>query len=253
MKYFIKIAIGFAIVMLCGTALALFTFFQGSTTYSGKIVDAETLEPIEGAVVAIAWYSHGGYSLIERLEGAKETLTDKNGEWALKGPIRRIYWVRDSFWHIVSYIKNVAGRIEIVWFKPGYQSRCYFEAYPHKNSKTGEDGIVLKRNGDIYKKFVKEQRTYNTKPFISVNSPEEKLKKLEFSFTYPDEFQAVTPKRIDGILERYTVRGLKKAITWEEILHSTDVKPPGGKTKTPIFYKIRKDDIRQKFKNRGKK
>lgn len=253
MKYFIKIAIGFAIVMLGGTVLALFTFFQGSTTYSGKMVDADTLEPIEGAVVAIAWYSEGGYSLWENLEGAKETLTDKNGEWVLKGPIRRRFWCKDTFWHIVSYIKNVAGRFEIVWFKPGYQEGWYFEAYPHRLSKNGEEGIVLKRKGDIYKKFVKEQPTYNTQPFIPANNPEKKLKYLDFSFTYPDEFQTVTSVTKDGVLERYTVRGLKKAITWNEIRHSTAFNPPGSKRKTPIFHKMIDEAIIQNRKNRGKK
>ncbi len=52
--------------------------------YQGKIVDAETKEPIEGAVVFVDWYElhfFAGSTFID----AQETLTDKNGEFYLSG------------------------------------------------------------------------------------------------------------------------------------------------------------------------
>lgn len=55
--------------------------------YEGRVVDAETLSPIEGAVVVGAWYKvditpAGRYS---RDYDSKEVLTDRNGEFRIEG------------------------------------------------------------------------------------------------------------------------------------------------------------------------
>lgn len=53
--------------------------------FKGKVIDAETKEPIEGAVVVVVYYKHslisgpgGGYTSVVKI---KEALTDKNGEF----------------------------------------------------------------------------------------------------------------------------------------------------------------------------
>ena len=53
--------------------------------FKGKVIDAETKEPIEGAVVVVVYKKHslisgpgGGYSSVIKV---KEILTDKNGEF----------------------------------------------------------------------------------------------------------------------------------------------------------------------------
>ncbi|MDA8241684.1 MAG: carboxypeptidase-like regulatory domain-containing protein [Nitrospiraceae bacterium] len=52
--------------------------------FKGKVIDAETKEPIEGAVVVVIYYKEnfggpgGGYTTVVK---AKETLTDKRGEF----------------------------------------------------------------------------------------------------------------------------------------------------------------------------
>lgn len=60
-------------------------------TYQGKVIDKETLKPIEGAVVVAVW--NKWYMPLVSFEGsetkfkdAKEILTDKNGDWAIVGP-----------------------------------------------------------------------------------------------------------------------------------------------------------------------
>ncbi len=56
-------------------------------TFRGKVIDAETKEPIEGAVVVASWLEETATPTgpSSRLKDVKETLTDKNGEWSLKG------------------------------------------------------------------------------------------------------------------------------------------------------------------------
>jgi len=61
-------------------------------TYIGKVVDAETREPIEGAVVLGTWYtvSHTVAGGVHSYYDARETATDKNGEFSIFGMGLRI-------------------------------------------------------------------------------------------------------------------------------------------------------------------
>ncbi len=56
-------------------------------TYEGRIVDADTGEPIEGAAVLGVWYTEmataGG--TVRTFYEARETLSDRNGEFSIPG------------------------------------------------------------------------------------------------------------------------------------------------------------------------
>lgn len=76
--------------------------------YRGKIVDAETKEPIEGAVIFIEWvklHAFGGSTFID----GQETLTDKNGEFYISG-----IWVFNPW-------KRLTSEAEMTIYKSGYQ------------------------------------------------------------------------------------------------------------------------------------
>jgi hypothetical protein len=69
--------------------LLLAIFAQASDrTYQGKLIDAETKEPIEGAVVVAVWWEQRGFFFgsTERLKDVKEALTDQEGKWSIVGP-----------------------------------------------------------------------------------------------------------------------------------------------------------------------
>ncbi len=79
--------------------------------FRGKVIDAETKEPIEGTVVVAVYEKHvyglgtGGY---QRVVKVKETLTDKNGKF---------------FFPAFSTIINPFSReyyVEFIIYKPGY-------------------------------------------------------------------------------------------------------------------------------------
>jgi len=77
--------------------------YHSDGPYKGRVLDLETGEPIEGAVVAANWY------LTHRFCDAKETVTDKNGEFVLpKGSCF-------SFWPFTEM-----DPAHVVVFKPGY-------------------------------------------------------------------------------------------------------------------------------------
>lgn len=80
-------------------------FYDGP--YKGKVVELETGEPIEGVVVAARWLITT-WVHTERICDAKETVTDKNGEfklpkgWCISHPFAKI------------------DKPSVVVFKPGY-------------------------------------------------------------------------------------------------------------------------------------
>jgi hypothetical protein len=80
--------------------------YHSDGPYKGKVVDLETGKPIEGAVVAGVWVLAFNFT---PFCDAKETVTDKNGEFILpKGSCF-------SFWPLAEM-----DRMGIIVFKPGY-------------------------------------------------------------------------------------------------------------------------------------
>lgn len=118
-------------------ALIAFIFFATvapchASEYSGRIVDADTGEPIEGAVVLICWHSILIHNWYREIFDVKEVLTDKNGLFATDhkpnlNPLRHIYDPPDleifkggykpiiGVWHMDSFkrmnFSAVGGRV----------------------------------------------------------------------------------------------------------------------------------------------
>jgi hypothetical protein len=90
--------------------------------YRGKVIDAETKEPIEGAVVVAVWVRNvfGIVQSNEVFAEAKETLTDKDGEFMIPG----YKWTSIFF-----YFGIQPPRIYI--FKPGYGFFPRYQASPN--------------------------------------------------------------------------------------------------------------------------
>lgn len=100
----IKIVIGLFIGFLLSSCVP---YIHCDGPYRGRVVELETGEPIEGAVVAARWMIVTFINL-EKICDAQETITDKNGEFELpKG------WC----W---SNIFAKMYKPYVVIFKPGY-------------------------------------------------------------------------------------------------------------------------------------
>lgn len=92
-------------------------------TYSGKIIDVDTGEPLEGAVVVAEWSEEtatvtGGAS---QVKDVRETLTDKNGEWKIRGPRGKD---EDNLVILFTFVTGVSitSKPSFIIFKPGYCS-----------------------------------------------------------------------------------------------------------------------------------
>lgn len=94
-------------------------YFSYLFTFQGRIVDAETKEPLEGTVVVATWHEStatitGGST---RFKDVRETLTDKNGKWRIRGS-KGDRFVAQIFAMIpgIYYTKSP----EFIIFKSGY-------------------------------------------------------------------------------------------------------------------------------------
>jgi hypothetical protein len=110
-----------ALILFC-----IFVFFCSSAwaaTFKGKVIDVDTKEPIEGAVVVAKWLQEratiAGPS--SELKDVKEALTDKNGEWVIKGPKGRSGGDITAIFTFLTGIYYTKAP-EFIIFKPGYCS-----------------------------------------------------------------------------------------------------------------------------------
>ncbi|MEM2983221.1 MAG: hypothetical protein QXH17_08680 [Candidatus Bathyarchaeia archaeon] len=91
MKIADKILLFILFALICGCCMYPVRY---DGPYRGKVVDAETGEPIEGVVVLGVWYS-SIFSItgspFEEFYDAMETVTDKNGEYFIEGMGLRLF------------------------------------------------------------------------------------------------------------------------------------------------------------------
>ncbi len=109
------------IVLISFCAFVVFCSSACAATFGGRVIDADTKEPIEGAVVVAKWLEERATITGSgtRLRDVKEALTDKNGEWEIKGPKGRDMGDMLAIFTFVTgaYITNPP---EFIIFKPGY-------------------------------------------------------------------------------------------------------------------------------------
>ncbi len=107
--------------MLSGSAAAGWLIYH-KPEFRGKVIDAETKEPIEGAVVVAIYNAHpiisgpaGGSAYIIKI---KETLTDEKGEFYFP-----------AYTTIIQPL-SIEDVVDFIIYKPGYGSYPGREIYP---------------------------------------------------------------------------------------------------------------------------
>ncbi len=167
------IFIGLIVILLLIVILA----HASDRTYQGKVIDAETKEPIEGAVVVAYWRESKGAFIgtLERLKDVKETLTDRNGKWSIVGP------EGDDG----KIIRPMLSLLAIIWatkspsfvvFKPGYCSwpkGFSIDACKNTIKPEGTGQIMEGKTIELPKLIRREDRLIATMvgPIISVSDP----------------------------------------------------------------------------------
>lgn len=268
--------------------LALTLFFNTSLSHAGwliyhkpefkgKVINAETKEPIEGAVV-IAFYKKypiisgpaGGSASIIKI---KETLTDNKGEFYFP-PYTTVIQPLAEEWHT-----------NFIIYKPGYSSYRDFPGHDkfviwalpeglgfnHKLSETIKRRVEesWKRDFEERIKTLPEKERARIRfgrkveyqlPIIPMKNAGERLQALDIPyFTLPDDINIRDIKWIN-LLEMdinfinlkeesdYMVIGLPKLRTREERLKAIPGTPAAIRPKElPLFYKL-KNEERKRFK-----
>lgn len=211
------------IVALAFVPAVLFGFdLPGYATFHGKIIDADTLKPIEGAVVWALWMKcRPGIGSGSCETGmVKEVLTNADGEWQITGPKGN-----DD----PSYIRSILGIIvpwnespEIGYYRPGYFPFLAklgigdFSAHAYVDKTNNIEGIILYRRDSMeeWKRYLELSKQDGCSTLIRVKDPERKLRELDFDFKYPAEVKRVCDRITDTTT--YKVIGLKQAVTLEE-------------------------------------
>jgi hypothetical protein len=151
-------------------------------TFSGRVIDADTQEPIEGAVVVVYWHEARRTSigdLSTRLKDVKETLTDKNGEWSVAGSA-------GGENTISSYLSLITGMYytmepQFIIFKPRYCSWPKGFSIPACYEKMKPEGSGTIREGEtieLPKLKVERDRRINIPAIVTGQDSAEKQKEL---------------------------------------------------------------------------
>jgi hypothetical protein len=215
-------------------------------SFKGRVIDGETKEPIEGAVVVAQYHERvigpaGSNSVVIDVQ---EALTDKKGEFFIPS----LTTVIDPF--------SIGDDTSFLIWKPGYghfPDDYSFAIFPVKNvnvvksikwdsngnstsieSEKINEGIVFRRK---YKNWKFQERKDSrvlggmielNYPFSPLNNAESKLRNLDIPFDYakdfgenPDDLYAnkfwmVWRSSVPGPIEVYTVIGLTQMKTREE-------------------------------------
>ena len=107
------------VIFFAATTFAGWLIFH-KPAFRGKVIDTETKEAIEGAVVVVVYEKHvygpsGGYTSVIKV---KETLTDKNGEFFFPSYITGIHpFSREDY-------------ADFIIYKPGYGNFPNFQVSP---------------------------------------------------------------------------------------------------------------------------
>ncbi len=228
------------------------------SAFKGKVIDAETKEPIEGAVVA-AIYAVGIFAIIDsgsaRVD-VQETLTDSNGEYNIPS---------NFFLH---WPLSLGSPTTFIIFKPGYgaySGNYSFLIYPVKEKlRVLKEGISITKDmeGIVFKKRMTDEdeiKAYlkkfggNESPFIPLKNPFEKVRNLDLPF----DADIMNAERIWTThrepFKTYPVIGLPKAKTMKERKKSysrADRIPSGFDYKVPIWKKMLDDEYNNMIKRK---
>ena len=177
-KFLLALIIGYMFINGATKSYAGGWLIYSKPEFKGKVIDAETKEPIEGAVV-VAVYSKQAIRIAPESVGitinVKETLTDKNGNF-----------------HIPSYTTIIdpfswSKEVTLIIFKPSYGSFPHGRVYPPKGMETRYEEFFSGEIGEVKEVWItepwkvgadhkKEKVTFGIVELPQLKTREERLK-----------------------------------------------------------------------------
>ena len=229
--------------------LAAVNLHAEPVTYEGCVIDADTLKPLEGALVVAIWkeWKGGGMVYRERFKLARECLTDKDGRWSLTGPAEArgadsdaailtsfLTGYRTMGPRLFVYCKGYVGLGRTTFDFNGFIAR------PFQHEKTGIAGILFIKHGDTEEEKRIYRETYSgisTVPLVPLNNPHERLRQLDFDFLYPPNVRMIGNSFWSQ--ESYVVHGLRKRTRSDQSSGGYPDLPQGAKAQVPNLYHLK--------------
>lgn len=249
--------------------------------FKGKVIDSDTKEPIEGAVVVAIYKKDtlisgpgGGYTSIIKI---KEALTDENGEFYIP-----------SYTTIIQPLSKEEG-VSFIIFKPGYGNAGGISVLPqkfiiwalpeglafhHKISETLKRRVedAWRRDFEEFIKTLPEKQRARMRfnrtvryqlPILPMKDAKKRLQALDIPFfTLPDDIGIESIKWINMFEEDitysnlkeksdYMVIGLPKLNTWEERRKANRIAISAPERKWPLLNKAIEKEEEWLRRNRG--
>jgi hypothetical protein len=137
------IIVSFPIACLSGSLLYFWYNETHTGSFSGRVIDAVTSEPIEGAVVNYYWLFEGIFA--ESWAASYETVTDKEGKYFIPNQrIKRDMIFRGSLKpeSVLIYKNNYA--VYTLWREYGKPTVGRSFGYPRKNQPYSKENNLVK-------------------------------------------------------------------------------------------------------------
>jgi hypothetical protein len=126
--------------------LSIIFTYTGTMVYGGRVVEAESGRPVEGAVVVAVWRGERATvaGAMDLVEDVKETLTDNNGQWQIEGPKGSQLDLISSIFTFLTFTTHTTKPSFII-YKPGYcpwPKGFGIDACKRNISPEGRDAII---------------------------------------------------------------------------------------------------------------
>jgi hypothetical protein len=161
----------FKIIAIIAALFVAFIVVRFPSSYEGKVVDADTGEPVEEAVVLLHW-SHASlpHAHYEKYLDAKETLTDKNGFFKTKRRKINLNPLSNTFSPNIIIFKSGYKAIDTAWVLNVFREEHKKWDSPYKKIIDFEGDLVVFK---LKKLSTREKRRKNS-PHVASGVPYEK-------------------------------------------------------------------------------
>jgi len=199
-----NLAIALVLVIISSQAYAGWLIYH-KPEFHGRVIDAETKEPIEGAVVVVI-YNKITYAIIEQGTSAikvKETLTDKNGNFSFP-----------SYTTLIQPF-SLEYAAEFIIYKPGYGNYPNnpithgFDVYNCELFFTKETGSAGELEGLVNRKLTKIKVIFGIVELPELKTKEERLRARITMPEYGPKGLPLLYKELNDEAKRFGIETIK--------------------------------------------
>lgn len=176
------------ILIITATIAALFVAFivvRFPSSYKGKVVDADTGGPVEGAVVLLHWgYASLLHSHDHKYLDAKETVTDKNGFFKTRRRKINFNPLANTFHPNTIIFKSGYKAVDTVWALYVFQEEHKRWDSPYKKIIDFEGDLVVFKLKKLSTREERRKNSPSAEPWVPYEKRKLYMKEVNKERTY---------------------------------------------------------------------